>query len=64
MTVKWWHAQRLEILHLNLQNLSEKYENIKSTYILYLDRNKLNSEKKGPQYCIISFYSFFSFYLI
>ena len=26
------HTQKLEILHSKLQNLSEKYENIKSTF--------------------------------
>ena len=54
MAVKWWHTQRLEVLHSKLWNLSEKYENIKP---IYLEENKLNSRKKGPQYCIISFYS-------
>ena len=27
-----WHTQELEILHLKIQNLSEKYEHIKSPY--------------------------------
>ena len=35
---------KLEMLHSKLQNLSEKYKNIKSTYSI-------------PQYLIISFYS-------
>ena len=30
---------------------------IESQHILYLEENKFNSSKKGPQYCIISFYS-------
>ena len=34
----------------------EKYENIKSN-IVCLEENKLNSRKKGPQNCKISFYS-------
>ena len=41
---QWWHTQKLEILHSKLQNLSEKYRNIKSTYSIL-------------QYLIISFYS-------
>ena len=56
MTVKL-HTQRLEVLHSKLQNLSEKHENIKSTYWAYLEEKKLNSRKKGLRYCIISFYS-------
>ena len=40
----WWLLKKLEILHSKLQNLSEKYKNIKSTYSI-------------PQYLIISFYS-------
>ena len=38
---------------LKLQNLIEKYENIKSTYSI----KKFKGRKKGPQHWIISFYS-------
>ena len=30
---------------------------IESQHISYLEENKFNSSKKGPQSCIISFYS-------
>ena len=50
MAIKWWHTQRLEVLHSKLQNLSEKYENINQYIDVYLEENKLNSRKKGPQY--------------
>ena len=40
---QWWHTQKLEILHSKLQNLSEKYKNIKSAYSI-------------PQYLIITFH--------
>ena len=30
---------------------------IQNQHIVYLEENKFNSRKKGPQYCIISFYS-------
>ena len=39
-----------------LQKIPEKCENIKSTYCISY-RKKLNSIKKGPQRCKISFYS-------
>ena len=35
----------------------KKYENIISKYCISQKTNKLNNRKKGPQYCIISFYS-------
>ena len=30
---------------------------IQNQRILYLEENKIKDRKKGPQYCIISFYS-------
>ena len=41
------------MLDSKLQNLSDKYKNVKSTY----SKNKFKGRKKGPQYLIISFYS-------
>ena len=34
IVIQWWHTQKLEMLHTKLQNLSEKDENIKSTYYI------------------------------
>ena len=41
------------MLHSKLQNPSEKYKNIKSTYSI----KQIEGRKKGPQYLLISLYS-------
>ena len=47
------------ILKYCIQNFKTSLENMKiqNQRILYLEENKIKDRKKGPQYCIISFYS-------
>ena len=32
IVIQWWHTQKLEMLHLKLENISGKDKNIKSTH--------------------------------
>ena len=43
------------MVHIVIHN--GKNMKIYNQHIVYLEENKLNSRKKGPQYCIILFYS-------